>query len=116
MTLTLPLPPTANLYYRSVGKRVLISAAGRAFKSHCSLLALAQKAERHEGEVKVAGTVYMARLGCDLDNRTKPLLDALKGVCYADDIQVAEIHLRRGLDRSDPRVEITITPIEASHV
>lgn len=114
MKLTLPLPPSVNHYWRSVvikgAVRVLMSKAGREYKEHCRLVATAHRTTRLDGEVRVAGTVYMARLGTDLDNRVKPLLDALTGICYDDDKQVAEIHLVRDLDRGNPRVELTVEP------
>jgi crossover junction endodeoxyribonuclease RusA len=112
MTLRLPCPPTMNTYWRAVGRKVLISAKGRAFRKWCELAAIAQRPVLQEGDVKVAGTVYMPRRGCDLDNRIKPLLDALQGIAYVNDSQVAEIHLKRDVDHGNPRVEITITPVE----
>lgn len=49
----------------------------------------------------------------DLDNRIKPTLDALQGVIYTDDRQVTEISVRRGVDRSDPRVEVRWSEVTA---
>jgi crossover junction endodeoxyribonuclease RusA len=108
--LTLPLPPTMNSYWRAVGRRVLISAKGRAFRKACQCAAIAQRPVLLDGDVAVRGTVYLHRRGCDLDNRIKPLLDALQGIAYANDGQVAEIHLRRALDPRNPRVVVTIEP------
>jgi crossover junction endodeoxyribonuclease RusA len=113
MTFVLPLPPTMNHYWRSVGRRVLISAAGREYRKACAVVALAQRVTLLEGDVSVRAIVHMKRLGCDLDNRIKPLLDALNGIAWADDGQVAELYMRRSLDRGNPRVEITIEPVEA---
>ena len=62
--LTLPLPPTANHYYRMVGRKMLLSSAGRAYKNRCATIALLQGAKVVPGEVVVSGAVYMARLGC----------------------------------------------------
>lgn len=107
--LTLPLPPTANRYYRRVGRKTLISADGRAYKQRCGLVAAAQVPEPLTGEVEITGTVYMARRGCDLDNRIKPLLDGIEGYAFANDGQVARLDLTRDLDHGNPRVEITIT-------
>ena len=110
MTLTLPLPPSLNHYWRRVGARTLVSAEGRAYRERCHLVALAQRARPLDGEVAVRAVVYMARLGCDLDNRAKVLLDALSGAAWHDDAQVADLHLIRRLDRDDPRVEVEILP------
>lgn len=44
----------------------------------------------------------------DLDNGVKSVLDGLNGVAFADDSQVAELHVFRGLDRARPRVEVEL--------
>lgn len=44
----------------------------------------------------------------DLDNQNKLILDALNGIVYEDDSQIAELILRRGYDAEHPRVEVTI--------
>ena len=108
ITITLPLPPSMNHYWRRVGRKTLISAKGREFKADCETMAKMQRVEKFDGEVAVDATIYMARLGCDLDNRIKPLLDALNGIAYDDDGQVSEIRMVRGLDRGNPRVEVTL--------
>jgi crossover junction endodeoxyribonuclease RusA len=114
MTITLPFPPTMNHYWRNVGRRTLISAAGRSYRDSCATAARMQRIPKLEGLVSVRGTVFMKRLGCDLDNRIKPILDSLNGIAWADDIQVAELYFRRALDRGNPRVVITIEPLVAA--
>jgi hypothetical protein len=39
LTLVLPWPPTTNTYYRSVGGKVLISRAGRAYRENVAAAA-----------------------------------------------------------------------------
>jgi Holliday junction resolvase RusA-like endonuclease len=113
--LTLPVPPSANTYWRSTvvaGRvRVLVSAEGRAFRQRCHLLAIGQRAKVLEGDVAVTGTVYFDSRRRDLDNALKPLLDALAGACYANDRQVAEIHVRREIDRDNPRCEVQVAAL-----
>lgn len=116
MRLTLPLPPSANKYWRSIlhrGKtRVLLSREGRAYKRQVDLLARMQRATLLTGDVRVSGVVYFENRRRDLDNTLKPLLDALAGgLCYANDRQVAHIDIRRGLDKSTPRVELVIEAV-----
>ena len=55
--------------------------------------------------------VYRARKAGDLGNRLKIAEDSLKGICFYDDEQIAEIHLYRKLDRENPRIEIEIKQI-----
>lgn len=43
----------------------------------------------------------------DVDN-IKGLLDSFTGILYEDDSQIADLHITRGIDRSDPRVEVSI--------
>jgi Holliday junction resolvase RusA-like endonuclease len=48
----------------------------------------------------------------DPTNLLKGLLDALEGVVYSDDKQIEALSWRKGaLDRENPRVEITISPL-----
>jgi Holliday junction resolvase RusA-like endonuclease len=47
----------------------------------------------------------------DLDNVVKIILDALNGVAYRDDTQVAEIHAAKHYS-ADPRVIVTVETVE----
>ena len=48
----------------------------------------------------------------DPTNLLKGLLDALEGVVYSDDKQIETLSWRKaGLDRENPRVELTIGPL-----
>ena len=40
----------------------------------------------------------------DLDNFNKLSLDALTGIAYEDDSQIAELHLKRGYDALEARL------------
>lgn len=44
----------------------------------------------------------------DVDNVVKSILDGLNRIAYADDAQVAELHVTRGIDGRQPRAEIEI--------
>lgn len=48
----------------------------------------------------------------DLDNQNKLILDALTGIVYEDDSQIAELHLIRGYDKARPRIELTVEPLQ----
>lgn len=110
--LVLPLPPSSNRYYRHVGNRVLLSREARAYRDRCRLVAVAQYGgELLGGRVRVVADVYMSLRG-DLDNRIKQLLDGLEGAVIENDRQVVDLHLRRHLDRENPRVEFAIEEVE----
>lgn len=111
--LTLPLPPSANRLWR-MDKRGFMrkSQEARDYYELAGLEAIRQGATIRSCDVAVTLKVYRARKSGDLDNRIKPLLDALQGVVYYDDKQVVEIHAFRFDDKKNPRIEITIEDLE----
>ncbi len=87
----LPFPPSVNHYYRHVGPRVLISRAGREYRSR--VVAMLAGTPRHSGALEVRIEFYPPdRRRRDLDNLLKCALDALQhaGV-YEDDSQIAKL-------------------------
>lgn len=44
----------------------------------------------------------------DVDNHVKAVLDALNGICYKDDAQVAHVTADKCLDKDEPRVAVDI--------
>ena len=61
-----------------------------------------------EGPVGVSAIVYFPNRRGDLDNRLKPVLDALQGVAYSDDRQIVAINAVRQIDKDSPRVEVAV--------
>lgn len=109
MKLTLPLPPSLNNAYRNLkGKGRVLTRESREYKQRCAMLATGQGARVLDGDVVIAGTIYLPSRRRDLSNCIKLLEDALKGVCYHDDRQVSRLDLRRRYDKGNPRVEITV--------
>jgi len=111
MTLTLPYPPTANLYWRHVGHRVLLSKEAREFKTAVAFIALRiglRQSHAFCGEVIVNIDLFRPQRSGDLDNYLKVTLDSLKGIAFHDDRQIVEIHARRFEDKANPRVEVRI--------
>ena len=49
----------------------------------------------------------------DVDNCCKSICDALNGSAYLDDFQVAELIVRRYVDRERPRAEVVIERVES---
>lgn len=47
----------------------------------------------------------------DLDNMNKLVLDALTGIAWEDDSQIADLRLTRAYDRASPRIEITVSTL-----
>ena len=112
----LPYPPVLNTYYRMVvvkgSPRVLISAAGRAYKEECGWKAKSQGARVQEGDLAVTMTLYRPRRRGDIDGTMKASFDALNGIAWTDDSQVVELHVYRRDDKQNPRVELEVEPVE----
>lgn len=118
LALRLPLPPSVNNYWTvpklkpGGPKRTRVKTRlAREFSKLCVGWAQKQGARVLEGDVEVRVRFFFNRRGCDVDNRIKPLLDCLKGVCFEDDRQVAMICAERRLDPGAPRAEVWIAPV-----
>lgn len=94
-TFRLPLPPSANLYWRRGARGMYVSEAAREYKTQAGWIARAEGVEPISGAVRLSLDVYMTNVRADLSNRIKVCEDALNGVAYHDDQQVTEIHARR---------------------
>lgn len=110
--ITLSEPPSANRYWRVVNGRPIVSHLARLYKAAAALSALAQGIRTPITEpCAVTLRWFRSRKSGDLDNRIKIVLDSLQGVLYVCDSQIVELHAYRADDKSNPRVEITLSPI-----
>lgn len=113
MTIELPYPPSANIYWQiSHGRLVKTQRARDYFKE---VLIIAQLLEWDDiaihlatKPVKFTVHVYRPKKRGDLDNCLKVLIDSLNGIAYVDDDQITEIHAYRHEDKENPRVMVTI--------
>jgi len=110
-SIVLPLPPSANVYWRYTSTGVYVSEAAENYKATVKLRALLQRMAPFAGEVAMYVHVYRQRKAGDLDNFAKVLGDSLNGVAYHDDSQVVELHMWRHDDKANPRVEVGIRRI-----
>jgi len=111
MVFVLPLPPSANRYWRMVNGHMTVSAEAKAYKTSAGWAAKVAGIDVLDGPVAVTLRVYRAQKSGDLDNRIKVILDSLKGIAWEDDSQVTELHAYRYDDKTNPRVEVEITGI-----
>jgi Holliday junction resolvase RusA-like endonuclease len=83
---------------------------GKALKEQYQWEAKSQwKGPPLTGDVGLHITFYFGtKRRRDLDNQNKLVLDALTGIAYEDDSQIADLHLLRAYDKGRPRVEIAI--------
>lgn len=98
-TIQLPYPPSANVLWRQVGRRLIVNTKARKWKEAAALTAQAAGMRVLAGAVAVhlvlhpkltkAGQASSVRI--DVDNAIKPSLDALNGIAWIDDKQVIRI-------------------------
>ena len=112
MKITLPYPPTANLYWRMFRNRIVKSADARNYQKRVALIARGFR--KLVGPVGIHVKAYRPRRIGDLDNTLKVVLDALRGIAYEDDKQIISIHADRYDDKANPRLEIELCELEAT--
>ena len=93
LVLTMPSPGSANRHSRTGKGRVYKPKAVREYQTAAGW-AMAS-CPKIMGDVSVDVTWYRERRVGDVDNKLKPLLDALKDVAFGDDAKVAALSIRR---------------------
>lgn len=98
MTFNLPFPPTTNHMHINAGRRRF---RGKEYVAFCGLVQNIVEREKIPamGAQRLAVAIWLHwpnRRRGDVDNRVKPVLDALQraGV-YDDDSQIDELHVYR---------------------
>lgn len=97
--ITLPWVPSVNTYYRRAGNHIHLSDKGRAFKKEIAqqlkAMRLHNEAIKDRLKVRIELTPPNRRK-FDIDNRIKPLLDALQDAgLFADDEQIDSLNVER---------------------
>mgnify|MGYP000928121414 FL=1 len=109
MTIILPMPVSANRYWRTFRGRTVVSAEAKAYKEQVAWIAKAAGVEKLDGDIAVTVRVYRPAKRGDLDNSLKVSLDSLNGIAYTDDSQIVRIVAERYDDKRNPRVEVEVT-------
>ncbi len=91
ITVRLPVPPSANRYWRHGNNRTYRSSEAVDYIELLQWQAKEWGIEPLVGRLKFEA-VYSIRASRDLGNNGKVLQDALQSVCYAKDGQIDEIH------------------------
>lgn len=113
----LPIPPSANRYWRNVRGNMVVSSEAKHYKHSAGWLAKAAGVrEPLTGPVAVMIGYYRPERRGDLDNRLKCLLDALNGIAYTDDSQVVAIISYRQESPKNGRIEICVKPVPAMNI
>jgi len=111
MRLVLPWPPSINNYWRNVKGRVLISKAGRQYRTDVIKLCRGRMTDDAKLYVSIEAFPPDKRRR-DLDNIPKALLDALeKGGIYKDDSLIDHLEIIRMEPVNLGKVIVTIEEI-----
>lgn len=114
--IVLPFPPSVNRMWRTFRGRMLLSAEGRKYRTAAVAAALQAREAFGCTPVEVAIAAWLPdNRRRDADNLFKAPLDALvhAGV-IDDDAQILALSIRKaGVDRGNPRLEVTVTMAEA---
>ena len=95
-TLILPIPPSANRYWRKTKfGRLYVSKEATDYKALVALRGMAAGIRPTDEPVKMSVWCFGLRKNRDLGNTNKVLDDALEGVAFHDDNQIVEFHYYR---------------------
>ena len=96
LEVTLPWPPSVNMYWRTVSGRIIISSYGREYRKAVADQILIQRAQKHfDGLLRLTVEAHRPdNRRRDLDNLLKATLDSLAhaGV-YEDDSQIQDLRI-----------------------
>lgn len=114
LAIVAPIPPTVNHSIGARGKSRFRSSKYKAFLK--AMLAAVTIPDKWDATRRFAVAVVLhfnSNRKCDIDNRVKPLLDALTACgVWDDDSQVDLIMIKRGeKDKDRPRAEIYIRSV-----
>jgi Holliday junction resolvase RusA-like endonuclease len=105
-------PTSANAMYRSVGRRVVMSAEGREFKKTMADILAKTPHGFTSGPVKLTlAFEFMTNRKRDLDNYAKPLIDTLKGVLFGDDSEIYILNMTKRIGAAVDCIRIECEPI-----
>ncbi len=108
----IPVPPSANNYWRVANNRIVVTTEARNYKQQIFYQLSRKIDEPLRGDIAVNVTVFRPQKRGDLDNFLKIMLDALQGIIYLNDSQVVEIHAFRDDDKYNPHVRVLVYEVE----
>lgn len=111
--LIIPGQPAPKERPRVANGHAFTSSKTRAAEEQITWLAKAARFAPLAGPVSFTARFYVGDLRRrDLDNMAKLVTDALNGIAYADDSQIALMNLSRGYDFGNPRTEVVIAQLD----
>lgn len=123
LSITLPVPPSINHQYATVNGRRILSSAGRAYKTQVGQqlwVMLAQSPARaslmdrlQSGPLALSIRFFFtSALRRDVDGGLKIAQDALCEGLGLNDNRIIETHLYKDIDRTQPRIEVSLSPAQ----
>lgn len=117
ITFAAPYPVSVNKLWMPVRGRMMLSPEARAYKDQLGYIANEHRQNNrlfftNDELLSLELILYRPSKRGDVDNFTKIVLDAMKGILFVDDEQFIETHAYRRDDPASPRVLITIEHIE----
>lgn len=104
---------TGNIYatgfHGGFAKRYM-KPQGRTMKESYQWQAKSQwKSKVTDKDISISVHLYFGdKRKRDIDNYHKLSLDALTGIVWEDDSQIQEMHIKKGYDKENPRIEIEV--------
>lgn len=83
-----------------------------AYLERLRLVLAGQDVQVIEGDVRLHAVAFFPDRRWDMVGVDEVLLDALEGHCYGNDRQVKDFRLQWALDKRDPRIVVTVEPLE----
>lgn len=109
----MPFPPSVNRLWRNVRGRTLLSSEGRKYRNHAIAATLMSRSMVFgDAQVEISISAWLPdNRRRDADNLFKAPLDALVAAgVLDDDSQIVALSIRKaGIDRENPRLEVTVT-------
>jgi Holliday junction resolvase RusA-like endonuclease len=102
-------PVSSNATYRrGKGSGFYLTQEAKAYHDAVRLAATVYGCKPIEGPVDVELHFFFDSARPDIDGPIKGTLDALQGVCYANDRQVTRLVVLKSVDKERPRVAIKV--------
>ena len=125
LTMTLPVPPSINHQYATVNGRRLLSSTGRAYKAQVGrqvwvMLAQSPCAPSFRERIRSGPLALSIRfffstsLRRDLDGGLKIAQDAICEGLDVNDNRIIETHLYKHVDKTNPRIEVSLSCLPVS--
>jgi len=103
------LVPSKSNSYRIAGRFMYKTKALKDYEQSFIDQCKVYKDRNIQGNIGINIMVYYPNRKSDLDGVTKAVLDLLQKVkAFDNDNKVAELNLKKGLDKENPRIEFSI--------